>query len=370
MTGAVTARARLDPRALAALRPVLSVAIAVSAAHAMGLHDAWWAAISAFMVMQSDFGASVYRGVLRVVGTLCGAGIGFAVGPAIGGHPVVFVLLMFVAAWAGLFAALVFKHGYAWVLTLVTFVMVVCEALVMRSALTDFTLERVANIVLGSVACVVVAGLTDRRVIAALRARVTRAPPASSSALPAGASSNAAVAEGVRRLAALHALQGAVAVALLSVIVSLHELPSFPQAMVTTIAVLIVPLEAVAGGARATVMQRMAQRFAGCLLAGAVAFALLPFIGGRPFWCQAALCVGVWAGAWLQGGPEKVRYMAVQFSVAFLMVFVQDRGWTVDSGPALHRLGGVFAGIAALSVVLVIFRWIGKESLRRDQQLP
>ena len=72
----------------------------------------------------------------------------------------------------------------------------------------------------------------------------------------------------------------------------------------------------------------------------------------RAFWCQVALACGVWLGAYLQRGPVSVRYTAIQFSVAFLMVFVQDRGWTVNAGPALLRLGGVFAGVAALSLVL------------------
>src|ERR1700712_3727869 len=66
---------------LQALRPVLSVAMAVAAAHALGLHDAWWAAITAFMVMQANFGASLYRGLLRVVGTVVGAALGFVLGP-------------------------------------------------------------------------------------------------------------------------------------------------------------------------------------------------------------------------------------------------------------------------------------------------
>lgn len=44
------------------------------------------------------------------------------------------------------------------------------------------------------------------------------------------------------------------------------------------------------------------------------------------------------------------------------MVFVQDRGWTVDGEPALQRLGGVFAGITSLSVVLFVSRQIRKAS--------
>jgi uncharacterized membrane protein YccC len=158
--------------------------------------------------------------------------------------------------------------------------------------------------------------------------------------------------------ASLHALHGALAVVLLSILVSLRELQAFPQAMVTTIAVLIVPLTASESSVRVSVAQRMLQRVAGCLLAGAVAFTLLPLIGQRPVWCQAALALGVWAGAYLQRGVASVRYMAVQFAVAFLMVFVQDGGWTVDGWPALLRLGGVFAGIAALGLVFVLSVWL------------
>ncbi|MGJ7507791.1 FUSC family protein [Variovorax sp. GT1P44] len=352
-----------SPRVLLALRPVLSVAMAVTAAHALGLQDTWWAAISAFVVMQEDFGASLYRGVLRIVGTLAGAGIGFVLGPALAGHPVAFVLLMAVAAWGGLFAALVFKHSYAWVLALVTFVMVMCEALNLRADLAGFALERVANIGLGTVACVAVAGLTERRFIAALSWRRRPSPQAGSAASP-GPAPPAQSAPPDRRTAALHALHGACAVALLAVFVLLQELSAFPQALVTAIAVLVVPVGANVDEAQESVTNRMVQRFAGCLLAGAIAIALLPLIEQRPLWCQLVLGIGVWLGAYLQAGAASVRYMAVQFSVAFLMVFVQDGGWTVHDGPALLRLGGVFAGIVSLSLVLFASSLIRKAAAR------
>jgi uncharacterized membrane protein YccC len=343
---------RIPPSAVAALRPVLSVAIAVAAAHALGLHDTWWAAISAFMVMQADFGASAYRGALRVVGTLCGAGLALLLAPPVAHHPLVFVLLMSVAAWAGLFMALVYRYSYAWLLALVTFVMVMCEALGPQTGLGDFALQRIANVVVGTLACIVVAGLTERRLVAALLRREAPAASAAGAAAPQPPSG----ANVERRDAALHALQGAIAMALLSTVVCIWTLRSFPQGMVTAIAVLVVPLDADAPDPHRSVMQRMAQRFAGCLIAGVLAFALLPLLEGRALWCQLALGLGVWAGALLQAGPVRTRYMAVQFIVAFLMVFVQDRGWTIDAGPALERLGGVFAGVASLAVVLALFR--------------
>lgn len=352
---------------LQALRPVLSVAMAVAAAHALGLHDAWWAAITAFMVMQANFGASLYRGLLRVVGTLGGAALGFVAGPPMALHPVAFVAVLGAVAWGGLFAALLLRHSYAWVLALVTFIMVMCEALSLSgsasttTALGPFALERVANIVLGTLACIVVAGLTE------LHPRLAWSSlPVSFSPTPASGANH--------RLAAFHALNGAVAVALLAIIALLYDVRSFSQAMVTTLAVLVVPLGATASGAvgtidatgsahastsidpTASVLHRMAQRFAGCAAAGALAFALLPLLDGKPVWCQLVLALGLWAGAWAMRGTFRWPYAATQFSVAFLMVFVQDRGWNVDTGPAAQRLLGVFAGIAVLTLVIDLLK--------------
>jgi len=336
-----------------ALRPVCSVAIAVFAAHALGLQDTWWAAISAFMVMQAEFLASVYRGLMRMAGTLAGAALGFALGPLLTPHPVAFVALAAIGAWGGLYAALLLRFSYAWVLALITFVMVMGEAfsLPARDDLARFAIERVTNVAVGTAACIVVAALTEMRFFAALFQR--SAPVAPPGATPAPITPGGAAAH--RRAAALHALPGATAVALLASVGSVVHLSAFSQAMVTSIAVLIVPIDGDPGMARGAVMQRMAQRFVGCALAGAVAFTVLPLIDGRPLWCQIALGLGVWAGAYQQGGDVRWRYAATQFSIAFIMVFVQDRGWDVETGPALQRLAGVFAGIAALFVVFFVF---------------
>ena len=366
---------------LQALRPVLSVAMAVGAAHALGLHDAWWAAITAFMVMQATFGASLYRGLLRVVGTVCGAALGFVLGPALAVHPVAFVAALGAAAWGGLFAALLLRHSYAWVLALVTFIMVMCEALSNLSApstlqtLGSFATERVANIVVGTLACIVVAGLTELHPKLAW----SSLPVTFSPTPPSGAD---------HRLAAFHALNGAVAVVLLAIIALLYDMRSFSQAMVTTLAVLVVPLSAAASGAVGTidapgtadasasidpttsVLHRMAQRFAGCALAGVVAFALLPLIDGKPVWCQLVLVVGLWAGAWGMRSTFRWPYAATQFSVAFLMVFVQDRGWNVDTDPAAQRLLGVFAGIAVLTLVIYLLKPLHTQANKPTRNLP
>lgn len=341
-----------NPRASEAIQHVATVAIAVTAAHALGLRDSWWAAISAFTVLQVGFGASLYRGALRILGTVCGAGAGVVVGPWVTGHSIAFVTIMAVATWTGLFASLTFRRGYAWLLMLVTFVMVVCEAFADATQLLDFAWQRCANVALGCLACVLVAALADRRLLSSVRGEVR------------AQAQGAPVTQAQGRGAARHALEGAIAMGMLCLVLCIADLRHFAQAMVTTIAVMVVPLERIAGDPHGSVLQRMAQRFAGCLAAGALALALLPVLGSKPAWCQLALGVGVGLAAWQMRGPPALRYAAVQFGVAFIMVFVQDRGWTPNDGPALQRLSGMLAGIAALSVVMGAFHLWRRRSLR------
>ncbi len=329
------------PRNLEALRPVASVALAVAACHALGLPDSWWGAITAFTVMQARGLDSLYRGVLRVLGTIAGAALAWWLGPLLAHHSWAFVLGLALAAWLGLFGALALRHSYAWVLALVTFAMVACEALQADgAALAQFARDRVVNVVVGSAACVLVAWLAD---LAGLRTGSGGAPWR---AVPASAT--------LRPHAARHAAQGALAIAVLALILLVGELRHFTQAMVTTIAVLVVPLEGLASDPRGSVVQRMVQRVAGCLLAIALAGALLPWISGHPLWCQFALAAGVWCAAYLQRGGASVRYAAIQFGVGFIMVFVQDHGWRVDEAPVLQRMGGMLAGIAVLSLVMAL----------------
>jgi uncharacterized membrane protein YccC len=318
----------------------------VAAAHSLGCRDTWWVGITAFIVMQADFDTSLRRAILRIFGTLCGAAAGFAAGYELGAHPVALVALLGLVSWAGLFCALALAHGYAWVMGTVTFLMIALEAFHTRTGLQAFAWARVVDILVGSVACVIVAGLCDARLRRALRAFVTRKPGA---VVKAPVPPDEPRAE--RRLAARHALDGAIAVLFLATFNCLTDLRSFPQAMVTAIAVLVVPLAAGASQAHGAVKERMQQRLAGCLLAGVIAVLLLPLIAKQPLWCQSMLYAGVWIGAYLQSGAPSVRYMATQFTVAFIMAMVQDHGWAVDGAMVGERLGGVAAGVGGLYLV-------------------
>jgi hypothetical protein len=130
------------------------------------------------------------------------------------------------------------------------------------------------------------------------------------------------------------------------------RMPGLMQGMVTVVAVLILPQAARATPGRRPVVEKMTHRLSGCLLAGAVGLALLPLLGGAAVACMIALSVGVWVGCHVQTGLQGATYIGRQFTIAFIMVFVQDHGWSADPGPALTRL----SGIVVLAAVMLTTR--------------
>jgi hypothetical protein len=66
-----------------------------------------------------------------------------------------------------------------------------------------------------------------------------------------------------------------------------------------------------------------------------------------------ALSIGVWIGCHVQTGRERASYVGRQFTIAFIMVFVQDHHWPADPVPALMRLSGILTGIVVLAGVIL-----------------
>lgn len=336
--------------AAAALRPACSVALAIAAAHALHLGDAWWAAISAFVVMDTAWRASLARGALRIGGTVAGGLIGFGAALFTGGHPLAYALLLAGAAWIGLFMALTRHASYAWVLAVVTFAMVMGEAPAPADVLWAFALERIANVVVGTLACLAVEGAWA---LWAGRGRTPAPPPGP---VPTDAD---------RRVAAEHALQGAIVIALVAAAMRWEPLGAFPQAMVSALAVLVVPLGADAAQTRPQVHIRMRLRVAGCAAAAALGAVVLPLLQVHVLAGLAVLLAGVWAGAWLQTARPAWRYGALQFVIALLMVFVPDHGLANHPRAALERLLGVALGVAVTWAVLAVWNAARRASPRR-----
>jgi uncharacterized membrane protein YgaE (UPF0421/DUF939 family) len=346
-------------RATFGAEAMLSVALSVALANALHLSDTWWAAISGFAVMQTSFAGSVQRAAHRIMGTVIGAALGTLAGPWIGDRPWLFVPVLGVIGAVTVYRANGSKAAYAWILGGVTALMVTYEAHKFATvrATAIFAVLRVAEVAVGTLACLLVASVFHfgpkwyRKNRTSLAASVARA--AGDAGVPSAAILTPPL-ESARSTRMLLCLQAALSITILASLTYVLHLPGFAQAMVTAIAVLIVPPGLAIDSTRQPVMEKMVQRVAGCLLAGAIGVALLPLMQGQAVLCMLALSIGVWTGCHVQTGREGTSYVGRQFTIAFIMVFVQDHHWSADPLPALMRLSGILTGIVVLAVVMLV----------------
>ncbi len=353
-------------RALFGLQAVLSVGLAVLLSHALGLSHTWWAAITGFVVMRDSFGGCIERGFHRVLGSVVGAAIGSLIGPWIGDRGWLFVPLLALVGGYTVVRANDSKASYAWVLGGVTAMMVLYEAprLGSTQSIFQFAVARVVEVVVGTLACVLVSGAVQSAV---KRVRLRRAVPSAARASDnAGAPAEAEadveqpfaspVVSNTRAIRLRLAIMTGIAVAIIAPFTWVFNLAGFAQAMVTVIALVILPADALAQRSTPAVIERMVQRVLGCLLAGVLGVGLLPLTHAAALPCMIALSLGIWVGCHVQTGVEGASYVGRQFTVAFIMVFVQDHQWSADPAPALMRLSGIFMGVVVLSAVMLAVR--------------
>jgi len=338
-------------RALFGIEAVISVVLSVALAHWLHLPNTWWAAISGFAVMQTRFSASAQRALHRVLGTILGGLLGTLAGPIIGDRPWLFAPALGAVSALCVYRANGSSASYAWVLGGITWVMVTYQAheLLRFGPTASFAMLRVAEVCVGTFACLVVSGAFHVGIQWYERRR-----PASKVVAAAAASANAAppTFETLRHARMVLGVQAGIAVAILAALTYALKLPGFAQALVTTIAVMILPSTSVVVRSQKPVADKMVQRTVGCLIAGAVGLALLPLMQGKVVPCLLALAAGVWAGCHVQTGQQGASYIGRQFTIAFIMVFVQDHAWSADPHPAMMRLAGILIGIAILTCVM------------------
>jgi len=345
-------------RATFATEAVLSVALSVVLANVLHLSYTWWAAISGFAVMQTSFSSSVERAAHRVIGTLLGAALGALAGPLIGDRPWLFVPALGVIGGVAAYYANGSKAPYAWMLGGVTALMVTYEAHMLSSieATAVFAALRAAEVIVGTLACVLVASAFH---FGPQWYRRLRPPPVLATPLAIGEGAAALQTSAQPSPDVLHRNrlllggQAALAIVLLAALTYWFDMPGFAQAMVTTIAVLILPAGKLVDTTRQPIIEKMVQRVAGCLLAGVAGMALLPLMHEQAVWHMLVLSMGVWVGCHVQSGQEGASYVGRQFTIAFIMVFVQDHHWASDPTPALMRLSGILAGIMVLGGVML-----------------
>lgn len=331
------ARRRMDARTVDEVECIASVLLSIAAAHLLRTPHVSWAAFTGYMVMRGHVGDTFTRGVLRLLGTAVGAGMAILAVPVVAG-PLAMAAALALVGTGSLYGALTTRRSYAWLFLGLTFAMVLLDVLERPSlSVAALARERMLATVAGTLVCVAVStvsALTLRRLWPAVRV-----PPAAS--------------VGFDPHALRHAAQGGVALALLPPIASLLDLRAAAPAAITIMAVMLVPLPALADSGFDAVTRRIAQRLVGCLAGAALAGGVLLVAGAHLPLLLVGVAIGVAIGRHLENGAWTHRYVGTQFVLALLVVLVPDLGAAGTIAPALARLSGIVVGLALLEPVLL-----------------
>src|SRR5260370_32394941 len=159
----LTELASLDlrgPRGLEAAEAAASVTLAVLGALALHSDEPWWAGISAFMVTKAAPSVAVSRGIMRIAGSMAGAVAALVVLRLFVYQWLPFCLSLFALSCIGLFGFVSSRNGYAWVVGTVTACLVMLMSLDQPQGAFNTAVNRVAEVTIGTVASLVVCGLS------------------------------------------------------------------------------------------------------------------------------------------------------------------------------------------------------------------
>jgi len=339
---------RRGPRTLDELESMVSVLLAIVLAHLLGARNIGWAAFSGYMVMRAQFSESLMRGCLRVIGTALGAVAAWSIAPYVVQSPSRLCLALGVAGLGTLYMALIGKRSYAWLFTGLTFAMVLIDGMAFpHASLAGFAQSRFVEIFTGTFAAVLVSGVSAVTIRRRLRMSQTdRSMQTMVRHLPIW-----------HRAAFLHALQGAVALALIPWVWAIFHIEALSQSSTTIMAVMMVPLASLSPTSRAP-SSRLLHRFIGCTVGGLLATGILLLAHPWPWLMVLAMCIGVAAGRHIENGKLGIGYIGTQFVLAFLVVLVPDSYASADIGPGINRLIGILVGMLLLEPV----RWVSRRA--------
>ncbi|WP_228726856.1 FUSC family protein [Novosphingobium aureum] len=371
MVKLITSRMEHELRALATPGPrmadeiacVLSVLLAIVFAHLADARMVSWAAVSALVLLKSDTFETLLRGVMRMVGTLIGAGLALLVIPFALDSLAVAVGAAGIVGALGLYGMLTGRRAYAWFLFGLTFEIILLDKLSNPHLDTmEFARTRVVEVAAGTLACVVVslgaALVTGKGWLANRKPRPERMR--------------------WNRHAARHAAQAGIALALLPLLQALTGMPELYQASITIMAVMIVPVAGLGQSGLAPVSRRLLHRAIGCLAGGLLAIGILLLAHGSIAVIIAGTCFGLVVGRHLETGGSATNYVGLQFSIAILTALVPDSYSSIEPGLAMERLGSIAVGMALLEPVLLGWHFIarrlspveGKETAREASEAP
>jgi uncharacterized membrane protein YccC len=346
------------PRGLEAAEAAASVTLAVLVALALHSDEPWWAGISAFMVTKAAPSVAVSRGIMRVAGSIVGGLTGLVVLRLFVYQSLPFCLCLFVLSCVGLFGFVSSRNGYAWVVGTVTACLVMLMSLDQPQGAFNTAVNRVAEVTIGTVASLVVCGLSPAPADAgaALAAGLVDPPPLAFWRRRYG-SELARWLPGNRPLL-LHACRGGLTVMLMPALANWLA-PVSPVTMgLTVVMIMSIPTTAILEPNSPAIIQRSAHRLIGCLIGALMGLACLAFVGSDFLLWILLIPPGIWLCSQIQTGTTGVSYVGTQAMFAYLMSMVQGQGPPDSISPGFERLVGVMGGLSVLFVVTLILALI------------
>jgi uncharacterized membrane protein YccC len=346
------------PRGLEALEAALSVTLAVLAALSAHSDNPWWAGISAFQVTRASLEVALSRGVMRVTGSVVGASIGLIVLRLFVYQPLPFCLCLFVVAFIGYFGFAISRFSYGWLIGAVTANLIMLIAFTQPQGAFTIAVDRVADVVIGTAASLLVCGLMPA--------------PANAGAVPASGQLRPPPLafwrrrwgielrhwlDGKRPLL-IHACRISLTVMLLPALANWLAPVSPVTIGLTAVMVMAVPMTAIVEADTRFIVQRAAHRVIGCLLGALLGLACLAIVGSDFAIWTVLLLVGVWLCSQIQTGTTGISYIGTQAMFAFVMSMVQSQGPPLSISPGLERLVGVVAGLSLLFVITLVLSLI------------
>ena len=344
------------PRMIDEIECACSVLLAIVISHQIGAENVGWAAFSGYMVMRSHVSESFTRGILRIIGTLIGAGGALLLAPYL--LPSALLLSFALMVWGGvtLYFAIVGKRAYAWLFTGLTFLMVLIEAMEHAGEpIQRFATTRVLEVLAGTIACVIVSAISTWTI-----RRKLPNPDQTLRAKPIGQP-----AQQWHATVARHALTGAIALGLIPAVWLVFGIPELSQSSITIFAVMLVPAAALADGVLSPVSSRVMQRLIGCLAGGFLGGAILLLSQHSPIVMTIGLVLGIVIGRHIENGPPSMSYAGLQFVLAFVVVLVPDNYANAALQPGYERLLGILFGMVLLEPVVLTAHLIARYGRRK-----
>lgn len=301
-----------------AIATAFAALLAALIAFALHLENAWWAAISAWMIMNVPEPHAVFvKGFLRIAGTIVGAVVGCFITAQVEGYASLQMIVLGTAVALGCYQRHHAEYAYAWFIGFLMIAMLIAESLQEPTEVVSFAYWRVYEIITGvSVATAVI--FCMRRVD------------------PAAAATPAPAAKVDERQLAIACVFAGVVVVLIVAIWQFYDIPSIFQVIVTITAVQFPDL--------ADTRRMALNRLAGCIMGGTAGLLMVGLANQALMLWALTFFFGMFVLSLIHhGGSRRIHpYIGTQAGMAFIIAMITADGPSSTILPVLDRLTGIF----------------------------